>query len=137
MYQACYQFAKEIYRLKVKLPKTLKNDLGQEAFATSLKVVKCVALASRSQDKSRLILRLLAEIEAQWVFLRLLFDLRGISEGEFKVLSERGSDIEKPQVQVRSDEIQIPSYDGLWVGVGSEGDGVTLFVLLVSQMRRG
>ena len=95
MYQACYQFAKEIYRLKVKLPKTLKNDLGQEAFATSLKVVKCVALASRSQDKSRLILRLLAESEAQWVFLRLLFDLRGISEGEFKVLSERLSDIEK------------------------------------------
>ena len=95
LYQASYQFAKEIYRLKLELPKALRYDLGQESFSSSLKVVKCVALANRSQDKTRLISRLIAEIEVQWVFLRLLFDLRGISEGEFKVLSERLSEIEK------------------------------------------
>ncbi len=53
--RAKYQFAKDIYRIQVKLPKILKNDLGQEAFASILKIVKCVALANRSQDKSRLI----------------------------------------------------------------------------------
>ncbi len=95
LYQAGYKYSLCIYRIKVKLPRLLKHDLGQEAFASSLKVVKCVVLANRSQDKSRLISRLLAEIEVQWVFLRLLFDLRGISEGEFKVLSERLSEIEK------------------------------------------
>ena len=95
LYQASYQYAKEIYRIKLKLPKSLKYDLGQESFSSSLNVVKCVALASRSKDKGRLILRLLAEAEAEWVFLRLLYDLRGISEGEFKVLSERLSEIEK------------------------------------------
>lgn len=39
--------------------------------------------------------RLLIEIDVQWALLRLLFDLRGISEGEFKVLSERLDDIGK------------------------------------------
>ncbi len=55
-------------RIKLKLPKVLKYDLGQEAFDSILKIVKCVVLASRSQAKTRLISRLLAEIEGQWVF---------------------------------------------------------------------
>jgi hypothetical protein len=95
LYLSSYQFSKEIYRLKLKLPKTLKHDLGQEAFSSVLKILKCVVLANKAQDKSRHISRLLLETEVQWVFLRLLFDLRGITEGEFKVLSERLSDIEK------------------------------------------
>ena len=95
LYQASFQFSKEIYRVKTKLPKLMKYDLGQESFASALKIVKCVALANRVQDKSRLITRLLAEVEAEWVFLRLLFDLRGISEGEFKVMSQKLGEIEK------------------------------------------
>jgi hypothetical protein len=52
-------------------------------------------LANRAHDKSRYITRLLLETEVQWAMLRLLFDLKGISEGEFKVLSARLSDIGK------------------------------------------
>jgi hypothetical protein len=35
-YVAAYAFSKEIYRLKDKLPKVMKHDLGQEAFHSTL-----------------------------------------------------------------------------------------------------
>ena len=46
-------------------------------------------MANTAKEKTQHLSRLLLEIEVMWVLLRLLFDLRGISEGEFKVLSER------------------------------------------------
>jgi hypothetical protein len=49
----------------------------------------------RLQGKTPHLARLLVEIDVQWALLRLLFDLRGISEGEFKVLSERLDEIGK------------------------------------------
>jgi hypothetical protein len=52
-------------------------------------------IANQLKDKSVTLSRLLLEIEVLWVFLRLIFDLRGLSEGEFKVLSERLASIEK------------------------------------------
>ena len=39
LYAAIYAFCRETYRLKVKLPKTLKHDLGQEAFGSSIKML--------------------------------------------------------------------------------------------------
>lgn len=81
--------------MKLKLPKALKYDLGQETFGSALKILKCIVLANRAQDKSKHTLRLLLETEVQWAFMRLLFDLQGITEGEFKVLSERLSEIER------------------------------------------
>lgn len=95
LYSAVFVFVREIYKIRVKLPKLLKHDLGQEVFQSALKILKCVVLANRAHDKSRHITRLLLETEVQWAMLRLLFDLKGISEGEFKVLSARLSDIGK------------------------------------------
>ncbi len=92
LYSSIYVFVREIYRIKLKLPKVLKHDLGKEVFGSAIKLLKCVVLANRAKEKERHIYRLLLEIEVQWTLLRLLFDLRGISEGEFKVLSERLSD---------------------------------------------
>lgn len=95
LYSATFVFVREIYKIRVKLPKILKHDLGQEAFGSALKILKCVVLANRARDKSRHITRLLLETEVQWALLRLLYDLKGISEGEFKVLSARLSEIGK------------------------------------------
>jgi len=95
LYSSIYVFTREIYRVKLKLPKVLKHDLGQEVFRSAIKLLKCVVLANRAREKERHISRLLLEVEVQWTFLRLLFELRGISEGEFKVLSERLTDIGK------------------------------------------
>ena len=95
LYSASYIFTREIYRVRVKLPKTLKFDLGQEVFQSSIKILKCIVIANHARDKDSHVGRLLLEIEVQWMLLRLLYDFKGISEGEFKVLSERLSDISK------------------------------------------
>jgi hypothetical protein len=39
IYHAAYTFTKEIYQIKIKLPKNLKNDLGAEAFESSMKIL--------------------------------------------------------------------------------------------------
>jgi hypothetical protein len=49
----------------------------------------------RAREKSSHLKHLILEIEVQWVLFRLLFDLRGISEGEFKVMTDRLSEISK------------------------------------------
>ena len=95
LYSAAFVFVREVYGVRVKLPKMLKYDLGQETFQSALKILKCIVLANRAHDKNRHITRLLLEVEVQWALLRLLYELKGISEGEFKVLSERLSEIGK------------------------------------------
>jgi hypothetical protein len=95
LYSAAYVFVREVYRVRVKLPKLLKHDLGQEAFRSALQILKSVVIANRSREKTEPIANLLTEIEVQWAMLRLLYDLKGITEGEFKTLSERLSDIGK------------------------------------------
>lgn len=54
-----------------------------------------MVLANRAKEKERHLARLLLEIEVEWAMLRLLYELKGISSGEFKVLSERLTDIGK------------------------------------------
>ena len=95
IYATAYVFVREIYRIKLKLPRALKYDLGKVEFESALKILKCIILANRSQDKQSHLSCILLETQVQWTFLRLLFDLRGLTSGEFKVLSERLSEIEK------------------------------------------
>ena len=77
------------------MPKALKHDLGQETFQSAIRMLKWVVIANASKEKAPPLGRLLIEIDVQWALLRLLFDLGGITEGEFKVLSERLDDIGK------------------------------------------
>ncbi len=87
-----------IFETKIKLPKTLKGDLGQMTFLSALKLTRGVIIASSSQDKSKVLNLVALEIDVIWQFLRLMYDLKGISKGEFQVLSEVLTDI--------SDQIQ-------------------------------
>lgn len=45
-------------------------------------MLKLVIVANQSQDKTLHLRRLLLEIELSWTLLRLLFDLKGLSEGD-------------------------------------------------------
>jgi hypothetical protein len=89
LYQSCYTFCREIYRIKLKLTTSLKHDLGAQSFSSSLRCLRCVVFANGSVRKNRPLQELLLEIESLRTYVRLLLDLRGISKGEFQVLSER------------------------------------------------
>ena len=93
IYQSVFIYTREVYRLRVGLPKSIKHDLGQEVCESSIKLLKCVVLANGSIKKDRFLNRLLLEVEVQWALLRLLYELKAVSAGQFKLLSERLADI--------------------------------------------
>ena len=95
LYQSVFIYTREVYRLRSAFPKAIKHDLGQEVCESSVKLLKCVVLANGAAKKDRFLNRLLLEIEVQWALLRLLYELKAVSAGQFKLLSERLSDISK------------------------------------------
>lgn len=95
IYSTGYAYVREIFRTKIMLPKVLKYDLGQRTFESALNILECIVLANKVREKNKYLSDLLLETDRQWTFLRLMYDLQGISEGKFKVLSERLTDVEK------------------------------------------
>jgi hypothetical protein len=95
LFQKCYGFVKEVYKLKLLLPKNLKHELGSDLLKSSLHCTKLVVLANGSENKERALKELFLEVQVIWVWLRLLVDLKAISTGQFQELSERLAEIEK------------------------------------------
>ena len=95
IYQAAYKLNHEIYRTKLKLPKTLKYDLGEVTFKSSLKIIRGIIIANGSREKLKILQQIALEIETMWVYFRMMYDFQGISRGEFAVLSEMLSNISK------------------------------------------
>ncbi len=95
LYDALYRYTKELYVLKSRLTKNLKNDLGQALCESALRSLKLVVFANGSLKKESSLRDLALEIETQWIFLRLVHDQKGMSLGQFKVLAERLTEISK------------------------------------------
>ena len=95
IYQSAYKFTREVYQIKTKLPKNLKFDLGEKMLNSSLKIIRGLVIANGTKDKVKVLLQISLEIETLWIFLRMLFDFKGISRGEFEVLSNLLSNVAK------------------------------------------
>lgn len=98
VYHDMYRFIREFYRIKIKLPKFVKHDIGQMASLSSLRCIKGIVVANGSALKTKPLGEILIEIEAMWTYLRLLYDLKAISKGEFDLLSELLAKV-SPQIQ--------------------------------------
>lgn len=98
LYQATYGLCLNASRLKLKMPKNLKHDAGEAFVSNCLKCLKIIVIANQLQEKKKHLDMLHFEFEMLWVSSRLLMDMRGITLGEFKVISETLTDIAK-QVQ--------------------------------------
>jgi hypothetical protein len=59
--------------------------------------IKGIIFANGSIEKAPYLREVALEVEMMWTYLRLLFDLKGISKGEFQVLSEHIADL-GPQI---------------------------------------
>ncbi len=95
IYQQSYKFTREIYRIKMKLPKTLRYDLGEKTLSSALKINRGIVVANGSKEKVKVLLQISLEIETLWIFTRMMFDFQGISRGEFEVISELFSGLSK------------------------------------------
>lgn len=98
LYQSVYGLCLNAYRLKLKMPKRLKHDAGEAFVNNCLKCLKLIVIANQLHEKKKHLDLLYFEFEMLWVSSRLLLDMRGITPGEFKVISETLTDIGK-QVQ--------------------------------------
>jgi len=95
IYQDTYRFCREVFRVKQKLPKILKYDLGEKMGVSSLVLIKAIVIANGSKDKTKALTTMALEIDVLWVYLRLAHDFKGITRGEFQVLSELLHEISK------------------------------------------
>ncbi len=101
LHAAAYKLSLEIFRIKIKLPKSLKSDLGGQTFKLSLEIVQYLVMANGSQnseEKMNHLRQIILREECLWVLFRILFDCKGISQGEFRVLSEKLVSVEKQTV---------------------------------------
>ncbi len=102
IYQDAYHFTREVFRIKFKLPKLIKYDLGEQLGNSSLRILNGIVIANGSKNKLGSLQIVTLEIEVMWVYLRMLYDLEGISRGEFNVLSEKLIEISKQNNSWRS-----------------------------------
>jgi|GEM_PF-1448470 len=95
VYKALYIYVRELYKLKTELPKSLKHDAGHQVFQSALRCLRFVVIANGSNKKTPILRELWLEIDFQWTGLRLIYDLRGMSQGRYKVLGERLVEIQR------------------------------------------
>ena len=95
MYDAIYRYLRELYSLKGRLSKNLRNDLGQALCISGLRSLKLVVFANGSEKKDAPLRDLALEIEVQWAYLRLVHDQKGMSLGQFEAFGKRLTEISK------------------------------------------
>ena len=95
VYQSVYVLCLQSYRIKLKLPKSFKHDLGQAFCGQSIRLLKIIALANQHKNKFKMLEHAAIEHEGLWVITRLLFDLKCISNGEYRILCEMLTEIAK------------------------------------------
>ena len=98
LYKSTYVLTREVYRLQQKMPKTFKFTLGLMLFESSLRCTKGIIVANGSKNKLKPLQEVILEVEVIWTYLRMLYDLKAISGGEFQHLSERVAEV-SPQLQ--------------------------------------
>ncbi len=97
IYKSCYVLTREVFRLQQKMPKTLKHSLGMTLFESCLRCMRGIIVANGSENKLKALQEITLELEVIWTYLRLLYDFKGISKGEFQLISERVTEV-TPQI---------------------------------------
>jgi hypothetical protein len=96
IYKTTYILTREVRGVRAKMPKEHKYDLGEMMMTSMLRVLRGVIVAARAGDEAgrKLVLHeVLTECEVMWTWLRLGQDVRAMSIGEFRMLSERLDDL--------------------------------------------
>ena len=87
LFQKCYGFVKEVYKLKLLLPKNLKHELGSDLLRSALQCTKLVILANGSENKERALKELFLEERATTKLQKTAIETKpmfGRDIGEYK-----------------------------------------------------
>lgn len=93
VYQLSYKCTSEVFKIVKKYPKDLKYSLGKQFFYAALDLPAKIITANRLKQKHTGIEEALLKVELMFLYSRLSLDFKVITLGEYKILSERLSEI--------------------------------------------
>jgi hypothetical protein len=95
IYKTTYVLLREMTRIREKMPRTLKYEVGAEMMKSGIAVVRHISRAARKESKFDELFELMTECELLWTWVRLAHEWRGMSLGEFRLLCERLDDLSR------------------------------------------
>lgn len=98
IYKASYSLLLEVSKMQKDLSKDSRYTIGQELRERIMHMIILIYRASRSKHKISIIAEMRESLLEAQVYIRLLSDMRNISEGRYAALAEQTSSISKQLV---------------------------------------
>lgn len=95
IYRASYNLLLEICRMQKDIPKDSRYTIGQALKSKAMDIIVLIYRASRSQHKVNTIMTMRETLLEVQVYIRLLCDMRQISEKRYSALAEQTSGMSK------------------------------------------
>lgn len=91
IYQASYSLMLEVSRMMPDLPRDCRYTLGQEMRGKVMEIIILIYRANRTRQKARIIAGMRETLLEVQVYVRLMCDLRYISQKKYALLMEHTS----------------------------------------------
>ena len=75
IYKSAYLTAREIHKVRSKMARSLKYDVGSEMMKSAISIIRLIVRASRETQKEYILKELLTDCELLWSWLRLGYDV--------------------------------------------------------------
>lgn len=95
LYKAAYTLMLDVSRMMPNLPRDCRYSLGQDLRNKIMEIIICVYKANRVKIKHDIISKMQEAIVEAQVYIRVMCDLKYISERKYVVLSDQTVEISK------------------------------------------
>ncbi len=89
IYKSSYTLMLDVSRMLPDMPRDCRYSFGQELRQKIMEIIILIYRANRTRQKVDIILRMREKLLEVQVYLRLMCDLRYISEGKYMALAEQ------------------------------------------------
>ena len=95
IYKATYTLMLEVCRMMPDMPRDCRYSLGQDTRKKIMEMIILIYHANRTKGKVPLILKMREVLQEVQVYVRLMSDMRYVSEGKYLRLAEQMTAISK------------------------------------------
>lgn len=89
IYKSSYTLMLDVSRMLPDMPRDCRYSFGQEVRQKIMEIIILIYRANRTRQKVDIILRMREKLLEVQVYIRLMCDLRYISEGKYMALAEQ------------------------------------------------
>ncbi|MCD8304056.1 MAG: four helix bundle protein [Prevotellaceae bacterium] len=95
IYKATYSLLLSVSKMLPNLPRDCRYSIGTDLRAKVMEIIILIYRANRTKNKAPIITRMRETLLEAQVYVRLLCDMRHISEGKYTELAERTQDMSR------------------------------------------